>query len=133
VDIEAVMSLPVFQGATKNNNGNDMKEAETTKYQIIQAKSTNISLKTISEAYGWSQVVTAFVGGFAVTPAGKHEYFPRAEVLCIIDEKSLTFNLPLTTSTLFSHQWPRLLSCFRWVPMVLPLKLEQFSSFSYSI
>ena len=100
VDIEAVMSVPVAQAITKNGNSNDGKEVETPKYQIIQANSTNISLKTISLTYGWSQVMTALVGGFAVTPAGKNQYV-REQRYCIslTNQKSLTFNLPLTTPT----------------------------------
>ena len=68
VDIEAVMTIPASKGAENNNDPN----GETPAYQIIEAKPTTISLKTISFAYGWSQVVTAFVGGFASIPAGKH-------------------------------------------------------------
>jgi MFS superfamily sulfate permease-like transporter len=65
VDIEAVMQP--FNGNTQGGNG----EAEQKpKYEILHAKPTNVSLKSISLTYGCSQLVSALVGGFAVTPAG---------------------------------------------------------------
>lgn len=69
VDIEAVMSLPLTQNIVNNSNNDERKEIEDEKYQIIQPKSTNISLKTISLTYGWSQLFSVFVGGFATTPS----------------------------------------------------------------
>eukprot|EP00536_Pseudo-nitzschia_multiseries_P014892 jgi/Psemu1/262507/estExt_Genewise1Plus.C_7830008 len=69
VDIEAVMSLQTAQGNAKNGNGNDGEEAEDTKDHFVRAKSTNISLKTVSLAYGLSQVFNAVAGGFAITPS----------------------------------------------------------------
>ena len=72
VDIEAIMSVPLDQGTAGDNNNNE--KAETSKYKIIRAKPTNISLKLISVTYAWSQLLIAFVGGFAITPQGKVRY-----------------------------------------------------------
>eukprot|EP00531_Pseudo-nitzschia_arenysensis_P017252 CAMPEP_0116130000 /NCGR_PEP_ID=MMETSP0329-20121206/8223_1 /TAXON_ID=697910 /ORGANISM="Pseudo-nitzschia arenysensis, Strain B593" /LENGTH=1118 /DNA_ID=CAMNT_0003624303 /DNA_START=154 /DNA_END=3510 /DNA_ORIENTATION=+ len=72
VDIEAVMAPPkaagIGSGANVNSDNNSRSE-EASNYQIIRAKSTSVSLKTISMTYAWSQVATAIVGGFAVTPS----------------------------------------------------------------
>ena len=73
VDIEAVMSPPIAQGSGSDNNNPNTKE-DSPKYEIITAKPTNVNLKTISLTYGLSQVVTAFVGGFAITPSGELRY-----------------------------------------------------------
>ena len=73
------MSVPVAQDIANSSNSNkDDPEAENAKYKIIQAKSTNKSLKTISLAYGWSQVFNVVAGGFAITPSGKRQnvHFP---------------------------------------------------------
>jgi len=70
VDIEAVMSLPVPHDIANSSSSNiNDPEAENAKYKIIQAKSTNKSLKTVSLAYGWSQVFNVVAGGFAITPS----------------------------------------------------------------
>eukprot|EP00535_Pseudo-nitzschia_heimii_P009560 CAMPEP_0197192470 /NCGR_PEP_ID=MMETSP1423-20130617/25121_1 /TAXON_ID=476441 /ORGANISM="Pseudo-nitzschia heimii, Strain UNC1101" /LENGTH=1092 /DNA_ID=CAMNT_0042645353 /DNA_START=98 /DNA_END=3373 /DNA_ORIENTATION=- len=64
VDIEAIMSVPLNQGtADETNNGE-----RASGYQIIRGKSTNISLKFISVTYAWTQLLVAFVGGFAILP-----------------------------------------------------------------
>jgi hypothetical protein len=70
VDIEAVMSPPIAQDTESNPNTKE----DTPKYQIITAKPTNVNLKTISLTYALSQVVTAFIGGFAITPSGELWY-----------------------------------------------------------
>eukprot|EP00533_Pseudo-nitzschia_delicatissima_P009457 CAMPEP_0116083310 /NCGR_PEP_ID=MMETSP0327-20121206/3201_1 /TAXON_ID=44447 /ORGANISM="Pseudo-nitzschia delicatissima, Strain B596" /LENGTH=1114 /DNA_ID=CAMNT_0003574181 /DNA_START=152 /DNA_END=3496 /DNA_ORIENTATION=+ len=72
VDIEAVMSQPKITGtgAGNNNSGdNDKADEEASNYEIIKAKTTSVSLKTISMTYAWSQVVTAIIGGFPITPS----------------------------------------------------------------
>ena len=67
VDIEAVMSFSSDRGTAGENKNTE----ETSGYQIIRAKSTNLSLKWISVTYAWGQLLVAFVGGFAIIPAGK--------------------------------------------------------------
>lgn len=74
VDIEAVMAplkaTGAGSGANVSGDSNSGRE-KASDYEIIRAKSTSVSLKTISMTYAWSQVATAIVGGFAVTPSGK--------------------------------------------------------------
>jgi len=81
VDIEAVMSTQAVNGSanyssisssntTTNNGGGE--ESEGPKDRFVQAKSTNISLKAVSLAYGWSQVFNVIAGGFAITPSGEY-------------------------------------------------------------
>lgn len=74
VDIEAIMSMPLSPGRGRSKITGSTRSTNDTKYEIVKAKFTNVSLKTISLTYGWSQVVTAFVGGFAITPSGKRLY-----------------------------------------------------------
>ncbi|KAG7357640.1 cyclic nucleotide-binding protein [Nitzschia inconspicua] len=55
-----------------NNNDSDNDNKDTTtkpQYEMYHAKPTTATLKTISLTYGKSQVVTALVGGFAITPS----------------------------------------------------------------
>lgn len=61
VDIEAVMQA---------GSGVNEVAVEKPEYEMLHAKPSNVSLKSISLTYGYSQVVSALVGGFAVTPAG---------------------------------------------------------------
>jgi hypothetical protein len=58
VDIEADMH---HHAATKGSDVNSNK--------VVTAKPTNITLKEILLPYGYSQFISALVGGFAVTPA----------------------------------------------------------------
>eukprot|EP00980_Cylindrotheca_fusiformis_P000207 scaffold42_cov133-Cylindrotheca_fusiformis.AAC.4 len=59
VDIEAVM----------HNPATNKEETEEKTSQFVTAKPTNIMLKTILLPYGCSQFISAFVGGFAITPS----------------------------------------------------------------
>ena len=67
VDIEAVMQPLPSASATSTNGESD---ESGPKYEIYQAKPTDVTLKTISLVYGKSQIVSALVGGFAITPSG---------------------------------------------------------------
>jgi hypothetical protein len=58
VDIEAVVPHPA---ATKGSDANSNK--------VVSAKPTNITLKAILLPYGYSQFLSALVGGFAITPS----------------------------------------------------------------
>jgi hypothetical protein len=71
VDIEAVMQpLPSTTATTANGESDE----SGPKYEIYHAKPTNVTLKTISLTYGKSQIVSALVGGFAITPSGKSSH-----------------------------------------------------------
>lgn len=65
VDIDVVM-----QPIIGNNESGNGEADDKPKYEMLLAKPSNVSLKSISLTYGWSQLVSALVGGFAVTPAG---------------------------------------------------------------
>jgi hypothetical protein len=81
VDIEAVMQQA--NGVIQVGNG---EPGDKPKYEMLYAKPSNVSLKSISFTYGCSQVVSALVGGFAVTPAGTwfHSPFISGRVFVIL-------------------------------------------------
>ena len=58
VDIEQVVQQAMLTKSTREKPPS-----------LIKAKPTNITLKAILFPYGFSQIVSAFVGGFAITPS----------------------------------------------------------------
>lgn len=59
-----------MQSSSKQVSINGTVDDESKQeFEIYQAKPTSATLKTISLTYGKSQVVSAIVGGFAVTPS----------------------------------------------------------------
>ncbi|KAL3904187.1 MAG: hypothetical protein SGILL_010164, partial [Bacillariaceae sp.] len=66
VDIEAVM-MPAL-GGDPAKTGDD-KTDKQPEYVMYHAPPTRATLKEISLTYGNSQIVTAIVGGFAITPS----------------------------------------------------------------
>jgi hypothetical protein len=68
VDIEAVM-LPTFGGATTTNALENETGKKEPQFVMYHAKPTSVTLKAISLTYGKSQIISAIVGGFAITPS----------------------------------------------------------------
>jgi hypothetical protein len=69
VDIEEVMRIQPSKQATIRGDNKAGDDETKPQYYVYQAKPTSVTLKTISLTYGKSQLVSAMVGGFAITPS----------------------------------------------------------------
>jgi CRP-like cAMP-binding protein len=69
VDIEAVLQTAPSKMGSTNGAAEDGDDENKPQFEIYQAKPTSATLKQISLSYGKSQIVSALVGGFAITPS----------------------------------------------------------------